>query len=226
MRLEPKSLASTSAKPALRRLHLITCTSFTCVGLASFQGLAWSRHTNHWRLVGLFALLCCICLIAATLSIGLPLAYGQLNKRSHRALRMERLPTASSHYVAKFSTGPRVAVLCLSAALASIAGILFYHSARWPLLLMVGALLIANSIIAYRVCFTTVRFSSQEISFRIAPLVHFSERYCDIARIQTKEGYLKLTFEDGRSMTLWSGLGDSSEICSILMRNSNVLPNE
>jgi hypothetical protein len=227
---KPKTSAAATAKPSLRRLHFIMCTCFTCVGLASFQGLAWSRHTNHWRLVGLFALICYLCLIAATLSIFFPLAYGQLNKPSRRSLQTERLRrilrTESHDFIAKFSTGSKVTVLFLWAGLALVAGFLFYHSARWPLFLMVGALLIANSIVAYRVCFTTVRFSSHEISVQIAPFVRFSETYSDITDIRTKEGYLKLTFADRRSVTLWSGLGDSGEICSILMRNTDVLPNE
>ena len=223
---ERKPSAALPAKPALRELHFVLCATFTCVGLASWQGLVWSRHSDHRNLVGLFALVCLICLFGATQSIALPLVYKHRDKSSRHALRTERLNAVRTDgdYVANFSTGAKITYLCLSAALALATGFLFYHSAPWLMRVAIGALLIVNCISAYRVCFTTIRFSSQEISIRIVPFVHFSEPYRDITAIQAKAGILKLRFADGRSMSLWSDLGDSDEIVSILMRNTDVLP--
>ena len=225
---EHKPSAMAPAKLALRKLHFIMCAGFTGVGLASWQGLVWSRHSDHRNLVGLFALVCLICLFGATQSIALPLVYKNRDKSSRYALRTERLKTVlrrdRGDYVARFSTGAKITHLCLSAGLALATGFLFYHSVPWPIRLVIGALLTVNCIFAYRVCFTTVRFSSQDICIRIVPFVHFSEPYSDITAIQGEVGTLKLRFADGRSMSLWSGLGDSNELVSILMRNTDVLP--
>jgi len=43
------ALTMAPAKPALRKLHFIMCAGFTGVGLASWQGLVWSRHRDHRR---------------------------------------------------------------------------------------------------------------------------------------------------------------------------------
>jgi hypothetical protein len=71
--LQPSVTART--KPALRKHHFIMCAAFSVVGLASWQGLVWSRHNDHRNLVGLFALVCLICLFGATQSIALPIVY-------------------------------------------------------------------------------------------------------------------------------------------------------
>ena len=63
------------AKPALRKLHFIICAGFTGFGLVGWRGLVWSWHSHHRNLVGLFALVCFICLFGATQSIALPLVY-------------------------------------------------------------------------------------------------------------------------------------------------------
>ncbi len=76
--------ATTAAKPVLRKLHFILCAGFTGVGFASWVGLVWSRHTDHWNLVGPFAFVCWICLIGATQSIAFPLAGKYRNARRLR----------------------------------------------------------------------------------------------------------------------------------------------
>jgi hypothetical protein len=222
---ERKPSATLPTEPALRKLHFVMCATFACAGLASWQGLVWSRHSDH-HLVGLFAIVCLICLFGAVQSIALPLAFKHSKSSSH-ALRADPLNTARTDrgdYVATFSIGEKIKYLCLVAALALVAGFLIRHSTPWLMLLIIGALLTVNCILAYRVCFTTVRFSSQEISIRIVPFVHFSEPYSDITAIHAKIGVLKLRFAGGRSMSLWSNLGDSTKILSILMRNTDVLP--
>lgn len=159
---EHKPSAMAPAKPALRKLHFIMCAGFTGVGLASWQGLVWNRHSDHRNLVGLFALVCLICLFGATQSIALPLVYKHRYKSSRHALRTEPLNTIlrtdRGDYVARFSISAKITHLCLSAGLALATGFLFYHSAPW-LMRLIGALLTVNRIFAYRVCFTTVRFS-------------------------------------------------------------------
>ena len=78
---EHKPSAMAPAKPALGKLHFIMCAGFTSVGLASWQGLVWSRHSDHWNLVRLFALVCLICLFGVTQSIAYPLIYKHRNAR-------------------------------------------------------------------------------------------------------------------------------------------------
>src|ERR1700756_1713990 len=58
---ERKSSATEPAKRTLRKLHIMLCAGFSIVGLASWQGLVWSRHNDHWNLVGLFALSLVLC---------------------------------------------------------------------------------------------------------------------------------------------------------------------
>ena len=53
---------------------------------------------------------------------------------------------------------------------------------------------------------------------RIAPFIHFSEQNSDITELKAKTGNLKVRFEDGKAMSLWSGLGTFNEVASILMR--------
>jgi hypothetical protein len=150
---EHKPSAAVPEKPALRKLHFIICAGFICVGLAGWQGLVWSRHSDHWNLVGLFAIVCIICLFGATLSIALPLAHKYSGKSPSHALRTEPLdtvlPTDLGEYVARFSTGAKITHLCLSASLALATGFLFYHPTPWPMLLAIGALLAANCIYVY-----------------------------------------------------------------------------
>jgi uncharacterized protein (TIGR02145 family) len=71
--LEPSVIAP--AKPGLRKLHFIMCAGFTSIGLASWQGLVRSRHSGRRNLVGLFTLVCLICLFGATQSSALPVVY-------------------------------------------------------------------------------------------------------------------------------------------------------
>jgi hypothetical protein len=76
---ENKPSTVAPAKPALGKLHFIMCAGFTCARLASWQALVWSRHSDHWNLVRLFALVCLICLFGATQSIAYSLIYKHRN---------------------------------------------------------------------------------------------------------------------------------------------------
>ena len=129
-------------------------------------------------------------------------------------------------YLARHAVGAKITVLCLVAGLASITVFFFYHPASlsiWMWVALTG-LLSLNCIYAYRICFTTVRFSREQISMRIAPFIHFSEQYGDIVELRAKSGNLKVRFKDGKTMSLWSGLGNSDEIASILMEKTEVPP--
>jgi hypothetical protein len=77
---------------------------------------------------------------------------------------------------------------------------------------------------AYRVCFTAVRFTSQEITIRIIPFVCFSEKYSDIAALRAGRGNLQIRFTDGKAINMWSGLGSSEHVVSILLNKTEVLP--
>jgi hypothetical protein len=129
-------------------------------------------------------------------------------------------------YIAQHSTSARIKTLCLVAGMLCVLAFLGLRPSSTPIWMWVAfpTLLIVNCVYAYRVCFTTVRLADENISIRIAPFVQFCESYKDIIAIRPKPGILKLRFADGKSMDLWSGLGDTNEIVSILMKKTDVLP--
>ena len=129
-------------------------------------------------------------------------------------------------YVARHAVGAKITILCLVAGFASIIIFFLCHPASLPIWMWaaLAGVLSLNCIYAYRVCFTAVRFTSEEISMPIAPFIHFSERYSDITELKAKTGNLKVRFKDGKAMSLWSGLGNFNEFASILMEKTDVLP--
>jgi hypothetical protein len=104
-------------------------------------------------------------------------------------------------------------ILCLVAGLASIIIFFIYRPASLPIWMWVAlnGIFSLNCSYAYRVCFTIVRFTSEEISIRIAPFIHFSEQNSDITELKAKTGNLKVLFEDGKAMSLRSGPGTFNE---------------
>jgi len=60
---------------------------------------------------------------------------------------------------------------------------------------------------------------------RIAPFIHFSEQYSDITKMKAMAGDLKVRFKDGKSMSLWLGQGNFTDIVSILLEKTDVAPN-
>ncbi|HEX8813697.1 MAG TPA: hypothetical protein VF742_17050 [Terracidiphilus sp.] len=133
-------------------------------------------------------------------------------------------PTAG--YIAKHSTGAKIVTVCLVIGLGLLIGFFFYH----PRLLHIwmwcalGVLFCMNCVYAYRICMTTMRFESDRVSFQIAPFISSSELYRDITKIRAKQGALELQFADGKTMSRWSGLGDSGRITEILMQKTDILP--
>jgi hypothetical protein len=206
------------------------------VGLIiSCAGMQESFNVGNRQLTLIFALssgvLCvgsCLCFFALVAGYAGRKAQASAEKR----LTSESEEAASigdanrGEYVARHAVGAKITILCLVAGLASTIIFFLYHPASLPIWMWVAlaGLLSLNCIYAYRVCLTTVRFTSEEISMRIAPFIHFSEEYSDITELKAKTGNLKVRFKDGKSMSLWSGLGNFNEIASILMEKTDVLP--
>ena len=81
-------------------------------------------------------------------------------------------------YVARRAVGAKITVLYLVDGLASVVCPLLRHPATPPIWMRIAltGLLSLNCIYAYRVCCMTVRFTSKEVSMRIALFIHFAEQ--------------------------------------------------
>ncbi len=86
------------------------------------------------------------------------------------------------------------------------------------------AMLVTLFWIAYRFSFTTVRFTSKQITVRLFPFNPYSESYDDVESLRAHPGNLRIRFADGRRLNLWAGLGDAAKIAAILQRRVEVLP--
>jgi hypothetical protein len=221
----PVSLANFGGhlKRRVSKAHLVWYASFALVGLFGLVGcfrIARGRANDEKQLMGLFLFFCCLSCIGLTVPLMQRIAERSTRERS----AVGNLLTCEVKYVARHSNRDRTVYVCLLAAWVSLTAFLSLHPG--PVLFKVVAygMLCMLAVCAYRICLTTVRFTDREITIRIIPFVHFSEQYGDIAHVRVRAGNLRIRFKDGKAMNIWSGLGEARRITSILMHETEVLP--
>jgi hypothetical protein len=209
-------------KIGIRKIHLIWGATFALLGVAGWWGTVSNRGNRDEQLV--FALLWAFSAIAAIGCLAIPLMH-QLSERSSRAEAADfSSPILHGDYVARHSIGDKIISVCLVAALALLTTFFLYHRVALLNRAISSAMLCLLVLYAYRICFTTVRFTNQEITIRVIPFVRFSERYIDITELRAGRGNLKIRFTDGKTVNIWSGLGEPGRVVSILMEKTEVLP--
>jgi hypothetical protein len=221
-----KALSTTGGGSAfengIRKIDLIWSAAFASLGVVGWWGTVSNRGNRDEQLV--FALLWVLSVIGATACLAIPLIH-QISERSSRVEAADfSLPMHHGDYSARHSIGDKIISSCRAAALALITTFFLYHRTALLTRTISSAMLCLVILYAYRICFTTVRFSNQEITIRIIPFVRFSQRYSDITELRAGRGNLQIRFTDGKTINMWSGLGEPGKVASILMQKTEVLP--
>jgi hypothetical protein len=213
---------STVLKITIRKVNLIRSAIFALLGVVGWWGTVTSRGDRGEQ--SFFAFLWALSVVGATGFLAIPLMQ-QISERSSRPDAADSpWPIVHGDYVARHSIRDKMISACLAAAGALITTFLFYHQTPLLTRTISSAMSCFFFWYAYRVCFTAVRFTSQEITIRIIPFVCFSEKYSDIAALRAGRGNLQIRFTDGKAINMWSGLGSSEHVVSILLNKTEVLP--
>jgi hypothetical protein len=214
--------ARTVLKIRIRKMPLICSATFALSGVVGWWGTVSNRGNRDEQL--LFALLWGLSTIGATGFLFIPLMH-QLSERSSQPEAADSsLPILHGDYVARHSIGDKIVSICLAAAVALITTFFFYHRTALSTRIVSSAMFCFLVMYAYKICFTAVRFTNQEIAIRIIPFVRFSEKYSNITELRAGRGNLQIRFTDGKTINMWSGLGDPGKVASILMHKTEVLP--
>jgi hypothetical protein len=213
------------SKKRIEKRFLIVSLMLAFCGFASWRGLVAARDSGdrEWTLI--FACACVSLLFATVQSIALPLVR-QIQNGSDRksSLRMRNGKTERGEYIATFSIQDRVVAVLLAGAFALITAYLCLHPTPLLMRILSSGILLALVLVAYRINFTAVRFTNQQITVRLLPFGPYSELYTNVASVQAQPGNLHIRFSDGRRLNLWSGLGDSTTVRAILEKQVDVLP--
>jgi len=203
---------------------LFLSAALALCGLASWRGLVVARNSSDSRWTLVFGFMCLFLLLATVQSVALPLIRRLKNSAPGTTGHGAQNGLDHGEYVAKFSTQDRMVALLLVGAFILITAYLCTHPVPLYMRCVSVGMLAILLWIAYRFSFTTVLFTSNQITVRVFPFGPYSESYRDVASLSAHPGNLRIRFADGRSLNLWAGLSDAAKVTAILERRVEVQP--
>ncbi|SNS23884.1 hypothetical protein SAMN05421770_101122 [Granulicella rosea] len=186
-----------------------------------FNAATESYNLTHMRV---YAVASVMLAMASAVSLGLPAIAASERQRRQRAAAIVDTASRSGDYTAKFPTSDRVMAIGLASFTALFTAFLWSRSfddrLRWSITLLLTGL----AWYAYRVSALRVRFTSNRITIHMYPFAPYVQRYSAITKLRVGPGNVHIRFEDGRTLNLWSGMGEGEVIVKILQRKVDIVP--
>jgi hypothetical protein len=189
-----------------------------------WRGLGSALESRNLLLTRIYSIACLLLTVASLACLGIPALVAADKRARARSAATIEIASRSGDYTAKFSNADKVLAGVLAIIMVLLSGFLWSRDGHPVLKGCVAVLLTGIVYYAWRVAVLSVRFTSNRVTVRMYPRPDYVQRYTAITGLRLNTGNLHIRFEDGRTVNIWSGMGDAEVIARILRKKTDILP--